>query len=103
MDPQHKVSYGGRPIPPIYRELEKLVTPIAKDIAFRWSLKGTPHLLVELSNKTIYSLCYFKAYHYWKIFYPYGNSQEQQNQVFNTVEEILTFLRKETRKETQSA
>ena len=99
MDQQHKVSYRDRPIPSIYQELEELVTPLAKDVAFRWSHKGVPHLLVELSSKTIYSLCYFNTYHYWKVFYPYGDGQEQIKTVLNTVDEILAFLKEETNKE----
>jgi len=96
MDSKHKVSHRARPTPPRYLDLKTLVTSIAEDVAFRWSKKGVPHLLVELSNKTIYSLCYFRAYHYWKAFYPYGDSQEQVVKVLNTTKEILTFLEGET-------
>ena len=96
MDSKHKVSHRARPTPPRYLDLKTLVTSTAEDVAFRWSKKGVPHLLVELSNETIYSLCYFKAYHYWKVFYPYGDSQEQQKKTLNTVEDIVKFLKEET-------
>ncbi len=96
MDLKHKVSHSTRKAPPVYTVLDNLVTPIAKDVAFRWSPKGVPHLLVELSNKTIYSLCYFKAYHYWKAFYPYGDGGEQVIKVLNTVEDIVGFLKERT-------
>jgi len=96
MDSKHKTNHSERPIPGVYRELRTLVTPIAEDVAFRWSQRGILHLLVELSNKTIYSLCYFRAYHYWKAFYPYGDGREQTKKVLNTVEEIVEFLKGET-------
>jgi len=102
VDQKLKKSYSNRITPSIYQELETQIAPVVRDTAFRWSRKGVPHLLVELSNKTIYSLCYFRAYHYWKAFYPYGDGQEQQVQVLNTEEEILVFLKQEARKETKS-
>ncbi len=95
MDNKHKVSHSERPVPGIYQELKTLVIPISKDVAFRWSKSGIPHLLVELSNETIYSLCYFNAYHYWKIFYPYGDGKEQVKRVLNTVEDMIEFLKGE--------
>ena len=51
--------------------------------------------LAELSNKTIYSICYFSAYHYWKAFYPYGDGREQTKRVLNTVEEEVKVLKGE--------
>ncbi len=96
MDNKHKTSYGTRKAPPGYKELVNLVTPFAEDTAFRWSQNGVPHLLVELSNKVIYSLCYFKAYHYWKAFYPYGDGRDQVTRVLNTAEDIVEFLKEET-------
>jgi len=96
VDPKHKVSHSTRPTPALYRDLETQIAPIAKDVAFRWSQNGVPHLLIELSNKTIYSLCYFKAYHYWKAFYPYGDGKEQTKVVLNTEKDITRFLEEET-------
>ena len=93
MDTRLKISYHQKQTPPRFIELEKELKPIAGDIAFRWSHKGVPHLLVELGKGIVYSLCYFKGDKIWRVFYPYGNGN-QQKQDFNSVEEMIKFLKK---------
>lgn len=93
MDSRHKISYRNKPIPPRYVDLEKLVTPIAKDVAFRWSHNGVPHLLVELGKGIVYSLCYFKGSKSWRVFFPYGNGNQQKKD-FSSVEDMLKFLKR---------
>ena len=93
MDARLKISYHQKQTPPRYTNLEEQVTPFAKEVAFRWSHKGVPHLLVELGKGIVYSLCYFKGRKFWRVFYPYGKSN-QQKQDFNSVEELVEFLRR---------
>ncbi len=91
MEANLKISYLQRQAPPRYVDLEEQVKPFAKDVAFRWSYKGVPHLLVELGKEVVYSLCYFEGRKLWRVFYPYG-SGGQQRQDFNSVEEMIKFL-----------
>jgi len=93
MEARLKRSYREKRTPPRYIDLEEQVTPFAKDVAFRWSYKGVPHLLVELGKKIVYSLCYFKGGKFWRVFYPYGDGS-QQKQDFASLEEMLKFLKK---------
>lgn len=93
MDTRLKISYYQKQSPPRYIDLEKQVSPFAKEVAFRWSFKGVPHLLVELGRGIVYSLCYFGGYKFWRVFYPYGNGN-QRKQDFNSVEEMVKFLRR---------
>lgn len=93
MDARLKISYHQKQTPPRYVDLEEQVKPFARDVAFRWSHKGVPHLLVELGKGIVYSLCYFKGGKFWRVFYPYG-SGSQQIQNFSSVEEMTKFLRK---------
>ena len=92
MDTRFKISYHQKRTPPRYTKLEELVKPFAKDAAFRWSYKGVPHLLVELGRGVVYSLCYFRGQKLWRVFYPYGGSQQKQD--FGSIDELVKFLRK---------
>lgn len=95
MNTRLKISYHQKQTPPRYIELEEQLKPIAKDVAFRWSHKGVPHLLVELGKEIVYSLCYFKGHKIWRVFYPYGyGGDNQQKQDFNSAEEMIRFLKK---------
>lgn len=93
MNSRFKMSYKQKRIPPQYAELEEQVRPFAKDTAFRWSLNGVPHLLVELGKGVVYSLCYFKRYKSWRVFFPYGTG-DQQKQDFTSTEDMIKFLRR---------
>jgi len=93
MNDRLKISYRQKRIPPRYVGLEEQVKLFAKDVAFRWSFGGVPHLLVELGKGIVYSLCYFKGHKLWRIFYPYGNSS-QQKQDFSSEGEMIKFLKK---------
>lgn len=93
MDTRYKVSYHQRQVPPRYTGLENTLKPIAKDIAFRWSHGGVPHLLVELGRGIVYSLCYFGKHKSWRVFYPYM-SGNQRKQDFGSEEEMVKFLRR---------
>ncbi len=94
MNDRLKISYENKQIPPMYIELEKQIKPFAKDTAFRWSYNGVPHMLVELGRGIVYSLCYFKKHKNWRVFFPYGVGNPQQKQDFNSVEEMIKFLKR---------
>ena len=88
-----KKSYRNEPVPFRYVSLEVQVRPFAKDVAFRWSRNGVPHLLVELGRNIVYSICYFGGSKSWRVYYPYANSI-QETQTFNSVEDLFKFLKK---------
>ena len=92
MDTRLKISYYQKQTPPKYVALEEQVKPFAKEVAFRRSYRGVPHLLIELGKGIVYSCCYFKGGKFWRVFYPYGGSQQKQD--FNSTEEMIKFLRK---------
>lgn len=93
MDTGFKTSYHQKQTPPRYIDLEEQIKPFAKEVAFRWSRRGVPHLLVELGRGIVYSLCYFKVSKFWRVFYPYGRG-EQKKQDFSSVRDMIKFLRK---------
>ena len=93
MEARFKISYHQEQTPSRYLDLEEQVRPFAREVAFRWSYKGVPHLLVELGKGVVYSLCYFGKHKSWRVFYPYGDGN-QQKQDFNSVEEMVKFLKR---------
>lgn len=93
MNNRHKISYRQKQTPPRYVELEEQLKPIAKDIAFRWSFNGVPHMLVELGRGIVYSLCYFKKHKSWRVFFPYGTG-DQRKQDFSSMEDMMKFLKR---------
>ncbi len=93
MEARFEISYRDKAAPPRYTDLESQVKPFAKDVAFRWSHNGVPHLLVELGKGVVYSVCYFGGTKSWTVFYPYG-SGPQMKQKFSSVEDVIKFLKR---------
>ena len=89
MDTKLKTSYYDEPVPPLYQEVMSEVDGKFSDVAFRWSFKHVPHLLLE-HNEMVYSLCYFKRYTNWRLFYPYQGQQNKSD--FNTWQEAVDFI-----------
>jgi len=88
-----KTSYRGKPTPPRYQELIKEVEGFSKDVSFRWSIDGVPHLLVELGRGIVYSLCYFKSGKNWRVFFPYGTGDQQKKDFYDT-DSMVKFLKR---------
>lgn len=88
-----KISYRKATKPPRYADLEKALAPLAQDIAFRFSYKGTPHLLTEVNN-VVYSVCYFGGHDSWRVFYPYQHP-EQGSRDFSSIPEVAEFLQQQ--------
>lgn len=92
METTFKKNYKLKDEPERYSNLIEQVKPIATDYFFRWSFRDVPHLLLELSNKITYSICYFGKSKTWRIFYPYLGSNQQKKD-FSSEEEVLKFLK----------
>lgn len=93
MEARFKISYRDKPVPSRFVDLESQIKSFAKDVFFRWSHNGVPHLLVELGKGIVYSACFFGGTKTWRVFYPYG-SGPQTKQNFDSVEDLIKFLKR---------
>ncbi len=95
MDAQLKTNYyNGKPVPSRYQELLDKLTGEIKDIFFRWSFNGIPHLLIENNSGVVHSLCYFKRTKTWRLFYPYGPGKPQNKETFEDADQAIDFILK---------
>ncbi len=89
MEATLKTSHHALPMPQIYQEIVDEVGSKFDDIAFRWSRKRVPHLLLEHAG-VVYSLYYFMKHGNWRTFYPYQTQQYKKD--FGTWQEAIDFI-----------
>ena len=84
-------SHADMPIPepllPVMVLLEKLN---CKFLQFRWSRRKVPHIILQLRTET-YSVCYFGNDKFYRVFYPYPSSTQEQHNC-QTPEEVIEFI-----------
>lgn len=57
---------------------------------YRVSRRGVPHVLITRGGVT-YSVCYFKRSNLYRVFYPYGSSNQERRD-FATLDDLTGFF-----------
>ncbi len=62
------------------------------DGTYRQSRRGVPHVTKKIGDIT-YSTCFFIRGNFWRVFYPYGQFEEQTKITMKSANEVIDFMK----------